>query len=264
MKQNRKISKQLYDIQRLLTGILLWPLGWLGEGALKNRIRYAILGTQHMLPTRFAVNKGDTVIQIGTPWPKTMKRFLRAVGPGGHLVIVEAMPENQERLEKTIAHEGIGNVTLIKGAASNETRLGELLLSPYPADHKIEVSGIRMDNDLRPENERMTRIPVKFFRLDDALKEHGIDRFDYLAVTVNGAEAEVLKGVEDTLKNCGSGTRVYAKGHALNAEGDPIHIEMETFMKSLGFNTRISRGEPSSTFDTKWLWRAGDLYAWKP
>lgn len=264
MKEHRKLSKVLYDVQRLLVSILVRPFRLVGEGVFKNRVRCAVLSIQNMLPTGFAVNRGDTVIQIGTPWPRTMKRFLRAMGSGGHLVIVEAMPENQERLEQTIAREGIKNVTLIKGAASNETRMGELLLSPFPADHKIEVSGIRMDNDLRPANEDMTRIPVKFFRLDDVLREHGIERFDYLAVTVNGAEAEVLRGVENTLKNCASGTRVYAKGHALNDDGTPIHVEMDAFMKSLGFRTKISRGEPSSTFDARWLWRAGDLYAWKP
>ncbi|MEP6199937.1 MAG: hypothetical protein ABJ135_00480, partial [Marinomonas sp.] len=60
-----------------------------------------------------------------------------------------------------------------------------------------------------------------------------------------------------------AGTRVYAKGHALDKSGQPLHLETQAIMQSIGYQTKITKGEPSSTKDTKWLWRAGDLFAWK-
>ena len=46
---------------------------------------------------------------------------------------------------------------------------------------------------------------------------------DYLSVTVNGAELEVLKGAEALLRSAPSHARIYAKGHALDNAGEPIH-----------------------------------------
>lgn len=262
-KTQFKLTRVLYLLWRGSVRVLTIPFRGMPEGGFKSALRLFILTFQHSLPTEFVVNKGETIVQVGTPRPRTMKRFLRAVGPKGKLVVVEAMPENQERLENAIKSEGIKNVLLIKGAASNENRMGELLISPYSGDHKIETKGIVMDNDYKPGNNYETRIPVRFLRLEDELRKHGIEEINFLSVTVNGAEAEVLKGASGLLKLCGPGTRVYAKGHALDENDQPIHLITKEIMTSNGYNTKITRGEPSSTLDSRWLWRAGDLYAWK-
>lgn len=263
MSSEFKPARYLYWAMRGAVRVLTVPFRPLPEGRAKAAVRRFILTFQHSLPTEFAVNRGDTVVQIGTPRPKTMARFRRAVGETGRLVIVEAMPENQDRLAAAIAERGFTNVTLIRAAACNENHMGELAVSPYIGDHKIALDHIRMDNDLRPGNAAMEKIPVRFVRLDDALAEHGVERIDYLSVTVNGAEGEVLKGAAETLRRSGPGTRVYAKGHALDSAGRPLHLETQAIMQGLGYRTKITRGEPSSTTDKGWLWRAGDLFAWK-
>ena len=238
-KTEFKFRREFYRLQRGVTRVLTIPFRKLSEGPCKTKIRTFILNFQNSLPTEFVVNNGDVVIQIGTPWPKTMKRFLRAVGANGKLIIVEAMPENQQRLERVIKEENIENVLLIKGAASNENRSGELLISPYKGDHKIEVPGVVMDNDLKPGNDYVTRVPVKFFKLDDELARFGISKFDYISITVNGAEAEVLKGVSNMLKQCEKGTRVYAKGHALGADNQPIHHLAQRVMIENGYDLSL-------------------------
>lgn len=263
MSSEFKPARYLYWGMRGAVRVLTLPFRPLPEGKAKAAVRRFILTFQHSLPTEFAVNRGDTVVQIGTPRPKTMARFRRAVGAEGRLVIVEAMPDNQDRLAAAIAAHGFTNVTLIRAAACNENRMGELAISPYIGDHKIELGHIRMDNDLRPGNAAMEKIPVRFVRLDDELPQHGVERIDYLSVTVNGAEGEVLKGAAETLRRSGPGTRVYAKGHALDSAGRPLHLETQAIMQGLGYRTKITRGEPSSTTDSSWRWRAGDLFAWK-
>ncbi|MEP0189422.1 MAG: FkbM family methyltransferase [Erythrobacter sp.] len=263
MASEFKLTRYIYWGMRGVVRVATIPVRGLKEGPAKARIRKFILNFQHSLPTEFVVNKGDTVVQIGTPRPKTMARFRRAVGSEGRLVIVEAMPENQDRLAKAIAEYGFDNVTLIRAAACNENKQGELAISPYIGDHKIDLDHIDMDNDLRPGNAQMEHIPVEFVRLDDELPRHGVETIDLLSVTVNGAEGEVLKGARDTLSRSPAGTRVYAKGHALDKSGQPLHLETQAIMQSIGYQTKITKGEPSSTKDTKWLWRAGDLFAWK-
>lgn len=258
-----RFARLFYLGYRGFVRLVTVPMRYLREGPVKQGLRAGLLRFQHSLPTELAVNRGDTVVQVGTPNPRTMLRFLRAVGPAGRLVIVEAMPENQARLQDTIDRDRLDNVMLIRAAACNENRDGELAVSPFWGDHKIPLPQVTMDNDLKPENDEMSLIPVEFVRLDDALAKIGIDALDYLSVTVNGAEVEVLKGAAEVLRRSGRGTRVYAKGHALDELGRPIHVQSQSVMSELGYRTRITKGEPSSTLDKSWLWRHGDLYAWK-
>ena len=262
-KTPMKFIRVFYRIQRGAVRVLTIPFRGLKEGGFKTSLRKTILTMQHSLPTEFVVNKGDVVVQVGTPRPRTMRRFLRAIGPAGKLIIVEAMPENQDRLAAAISEGGITNVLLLRGAASNQNGIGELLISPYQGDHKIDVENVVMDNEFKPGNDYKERVSVKFFKLDDELPRNGIHKIGYISITVNGAEAEVLRGASELLKKCDHGTRVYAKGHALDADKNPIHLLTQSIMISNGYETKITRGEPSSTRNTAWLWRAGDLYAWK-
>lgn len=258
-----KIERYLYWGMRGVARVATIPFRRMPEGRTKYWIRSIILAFQRSLPMEFAINPGETVVQIGTPRPRTLHRMRKAVGERGHLVIVEAMPENQQRLAAAIAASGYANVTLIRAAACNENRTGELSISPYLGDHKIALDHIRMDNDLRRGNEAMETIPVEFVRLDDELPRHGVESINFLSITVNGAEGEVLKGTRAILSRSPVHARVYAKGHALDREGQPLHLEARAIMQELGYRTKITRGEPSSTTDRRWRWRAGDLFAWK-
>jgi FkbM family methyltransferase len=249
--------------KRAIIRVLTLPARVLPEGHPKTAVRRLVLTVQNSLPTELAVNAGDTVVQIGTPWPQTLRRFRRAIGPEGRLVIFEAMPDNAARLRATVEEDGFTNVTIFEGAAFSTRQSGTLMTSPHRGDNKIRLDGIRMDNDLRPINARMGEIAVEFHRIDDVLADLGIDRLNFLSVTVNGAELEVLKGAEATLRNSPD-LRVYSKGHARLADGTPINRPIKSYLEELGFRAVITRGEPSSARDEGWLYRDGDVYAWKP
>ena len=258
------LYKKIYKLQRRVTAVIFYPLTFLDEGGLKNFLRSLILKFQHSLPIELVVNRGDTVVQIGTPWPRTIDRFLKAIGSNGRLIVFEANPHNFYNLKAHISSNSIGNATVIHAAVCNSNGTGELSLSAsHDGDHKIDLSDISMDNDLRIGNEEMEKVTVPFVRIDDALRQLDIMVFDYLSVTVNGAEIEVIKGAAETLDRTGVGARVYAKGHALNASGKAINTELAFRLQSLGFVTAITKGENSSSDDGKWLKRAGDVFAWK-
>ena len=257
-----KLERVAYYALRGIVRLISMPVSMMPECMFKSCIRRSVLSIQHSLPTELAVNSGDTIVQIGTPWPRTLHRFRRAVGERGCLVIVEAEPINYNRLKSAVEEAGYKNVHVIEGAAWSETIAGKLATSPYFGDHKIQQKAVSMDNDLRAANKEMKQIDVQFYRLDTLLSELGVSEINYLCVTVNGAELEVLKGAEEILKR-NQNIRVYAKGHARLENGLPLHTVTEPYMRSLGYSTKITRGEPSSTTDISWRWRAGDLYAWK-
>lgn len=255
--------KVAYKFQRRVIALLFYPLVFTKEGNLKNNLRCLILKFQHSLPIELAVNQGDTVVQVGTPWPRTVNRYLKALGAAGKLIVFEANPRNFKTLKQHIESKGIKNAIIIHAAVCNENGTGELSISTHHGDHKIDLPDILMDNDLRIGNENMEKVTVPFVRIDDALKARNILSVDFLSVTVNGAEIEVLKGAAETLSNTPPWARVFTKGHALDATGNPINLLLEKQLQTLGFDTKISRGERSSSDDGIWTKRAGDVFAWR-
>lgn len=193
-----RLARTFYKLFRGATRVLTIPVRRLPEGNAKSSIRRFVLRFQHSLPTELVVNAGDTVVQVGTPNPRTMARFARAVGEAGRLIIVEAMPDNQARLEQAIREGGHHNVSLIKAAACNENGAGELAVSPFWGDHRIPLADIAMDNDRKAENQNMPRIPVRFVRLDDALDELGVS------------------GNRLSIRNCQRGRGRGPQGHSRN------------------------------------------------
>lgn len=263
MHSSKRIRKVQTRIVRLANRVVFFPLQYVGNSKVKTSIQKFILSTQNSIPVEFVLNKGDSVVQVGTPWPRTVSRLRSLIGDSGTLVVIEANPNNYKTLSKHVDISGYSNVFVIEGAACNESKKGQLMISPHPGDHKINVDGITMDNDMRTGNEEMKQLDVQFLKIDDVLKNLGIENINYLSITVNGAEVEALKGAEKTLTSTQGDTRVFAKGHALNVDGQPINKDIEKLMKSLGYNSMISRGEQSSADDGKWNTRDGDVFAWK-
>lgn len=247
---------------RFLTRTVSSPARFLPEGRAKDAVRRALLRVQNSVPIELVVNRGDTVVQIGTPWPQTLRRFRRAVGDGGRLVIFEAMPDNADTLRRAVAADGFTNVTVFEGAAFSRRMRGTLMTSPYKGDNKIRLDGVRMDNDLRGINAEMGEIAVEFHTVDEVLAGLGIDTINYLSVTVNGAELEVLKGAQGTLLRSPD-LRVFSKGHARLDDGTVLNVPIREYLENLGMTAVISRGEPSSTLDRSWRRRGGDVFAWK-
>jgi len=257
-----RVARLLNYAMRAFTRVVTYPAIFLPEGKVKNAIRLFFLNFQNSLPTEFMVNKGDVVVQIGTPWAYTLRRFRRAAGDNGKLIIVEAMPDNSTTLKKTIEEDGYDNVIIFEGAAWSERKSGSFQISPHKGDHRIKNDDIAMDNDLREINTEMEEITVEFYSIDEILAQLGIEQINHLSVTVNGAEHEVLMGAENTIKNS-QNLIIYSKAHARDANGIPISRRIIPYLQSLGCHAKLTKGEPSSTTDKSWQYRDGDVFGWK-
>jgi FkbM family methyltransferase len=210
------------------------------------------------------MTKGDTVVQIGTPNIHTLKRFSRLVGARGCVVIVEAEPSNSRRLKNDIVKRGIDNVHIVElGAWSSE---GSILLhksDDFDGDHKIEVPNIHMDNDFRTGYEK--KIEIKVDTVDNILEGLSVAQINYLSITVNGAEFEVLKGCVETLRRSVD-IRVYAKGHARQGDsgnGEPLNVPISSFLQDMGYSLVLTHGEKSTAGIDSWVRRDGDVFGWK-
>lgn len=237
-----------------------YPLKFLPEGILKNKIRVLILHLRHSLPINLVVNTGDVAIQVGTPSRNTMRRFSRAVGPLGKVLIIEADSENVNNLMSALTSLRWDNTLIInKGAWSKRTTL-IFNRSPRKSDHKIPVPGIVMDNDLLPENRHYDEFQISTDKLDNIVKENNISKVDFISITVNGAELQVLYGAEELLRRWHP--RVFSKGHARDCNGVPLNKKISAFLSDLQFETYITKGEPAVGNNPGWRIRDGDVYAY--
>jgi hypothetical protein len=89
-----------------------------------------------------------------------------------------------------------------------------------------------------------------------------VERVDFLFVTVNGAELEVLRGAEEVIQRFRP--RMWVKAHALTEEGEPLSREVVQFLQKRGYRTLVTlpSKSPAQDLDPAWRERQGDVYAW--
>lgn len=219
-----------------------------------KRTREFLIKLTNIAPNEFIIQKGDTVCLVGSPPGGEYLRMAKLVGKRGQVIVIEPEKGNLEKLRGEIKKEGITNVKIIpKGAYSKKGRQ-TLFVSDRPADHKIEISDIMHDNDLR-QGAYISAEEIETDTLDNILNEIAVGHVDFVKITVNGAELEVLKGMEETLKG---DVKLYVKGCALK-DGEPINRIIASFLKNRGFITNVLSEGTSPVSDD--FVRAGDIYA---
>lgn len=238
-------------------GLVVIRRMWCGfpEGRLKERLRK--LGLRFFFkrfPIELTLRKGETIVQVGAIREGQTLTMALIVGENGRVIAIEPEKANLEALRQKLEEKSVKNVTLVPKGAWSEKGKRRLFLSPHSADHKIEVPGVLHDNDLRPENyQSFTEIEVD--TVDNILRDLEISSVDYAKITVNGAELEVLKGMEETLRG---DVRLWVKGHALK-DGQPINKAIASFLEERGFFVQI--GKRRGAVISKDFIREGDVYA---
>ncbi len=205
------------------------------------------------------VKRGECVVQVGTPYIKTVDKLAKLVGKTGKVVIIEASRENVERLSSHVQNQKVSNVSIVAKGAWSKKGKRDFVRAKDPLDNRIADDNILHDNDLVPggyiDNEE-----IDVDSIDSIAKELGVNSIDYVSITVNGAELQVLKGMEKILDHT---QRLFVKAHARNKDTNkPINQEVASFLEQRGFRTVITRTSPSVVPD-KWGRREGDVFAWR-
>lgn len=130
---------------------------------------------------------GDVFIDIGAHVGKYALRAAKLVGQNGLVIAVEPHPENFQALLKGIELNGFENVLAINVAAWNEECKLKLFLHDAAVYHSAKI-------DLG-----LGYVEVEGRRIDSVVKELGVEQVNWIKIDVEGAEIEVLRGLEKTI-----------------------------------------------------------------
>ncbi len=245
-------------MKSLVAGLLRLVGSLVPDGKPRERLWRALLRWRPTVPKELMAGRGDFIVQVGTPFPETITRLSRMVGPLGKVVVIEPAPANLERLSACIENRGLANVEIVAKAAWNQTGNRTLLLAPRAADHRLELDSIAHDNDLL-EDGYPSKSVVEVDTVDNILAPWTPRRIDFVEIAVNGAELQVLAGMERSLAET---RRLFVKGHARDTETSvPIHRAIAEHLRKRGFRTLTTR--ESASVAEEWGPRQGDVYAWR-
>ncbi|MGL1861913.1 MAG: FkbM family methyltransferase [Pseudodesulfovibrio sp.] len=137
---------------------------------------------QYLLRDICMPEAGDVVLDLGAFLGDSAVAFSRLVGDSGHVYSFEALSSQFETLKTNLAHFNCGNVTPCFNAAWNKAE--ELYMSSNRGSSSIG-SGDH---------------PVPGIRVDDFVRERGIEQVDFIKMDIEGAEQEAIEGCGETIK----------------------------------------------------------------
>lgn len=167
-----------------------------------NQILYSVGMKQRIRKFPYCIIKdGDTVIQMGAPRDllnvgrSRAVFFMNCVGKG-KVVVFEPDPQSAEALEKFAEREGLSDRLLLikKGAWSSECTVKFLSSPEHPAANLIKGTEDINQSDLYRRKYQEFDVPVT--SLDNIVSEHQLSVPKLVSITTNGAESEILAGME--------------------------------------------------------------------
>jgi FkbM family methyltransferase len=150
--------------------------------------------TERSFVERF-LRPGMAVLDIGAHHGFYTLLASRKVGSQGRVLAVEASPREREKLELHLRINGCKNVQVESRALADREGDAEFYV--------VKGSQTGCNSLRRPEvSEAAEAIPVRLARLDNVLREHQIEKVDFIKLDVEGAELSVLRGAAQLLKKC--------------------------------------------------------------
>jgi FkbM family methyltransferase len=141
------------------------------------------------LQQTFAFRKGMNFLDVGAHIGKYTLRASGKVGKDGKIISIEPNIDNFRLLLKNIELNGLTNCIPLNIAAYNRDAEIDLFFGMTPARGSVI------------ENFGRGSCKVKARPLDCVLAEIGIESVNLIKIDVEGAEYEVLKGLENTLRD---------------------------------------------------------------
>jgi FkbM family methyltransferase len=191
---------------------------------------------------RYPIQKGDVVLEVGASSGEEAIRFARAVGPNGRLIAVEPEAGNLAKLKQCFPKDSFPQVTIVpKGAWKEKAELQ--FLTGGEKEHRLADLGAKEltfewwgVTDHMQQERYSSAATVQVDTIDNIVAEAGIKSIDFVLFETNGAELEGVQGMDATLAIT---KRIAARGHVMR-DGVPIYKEIESHLKSKGFETAVT------------------------
>jgi len=164
--------------------------------AMMKRIYYKSYEVETEYIFRKFIKRGDTFLDIGANVGYLSALALSLVGTSGRVISFEPVPEYFERLNKL--SQDNRNYRLL----AHQFALGDREGSAVIAVTNLPNIGFNtMVPDFMSSGDVKKQVDVKVRRLDNYLREEGIEKVDFLKIDTEGYEFPVLIGFSDYLKS---------------------------------------------------------------
>lgn len=192
----------------------------------------------------FKKNDKLIVLDIGSCEGEESIRYSR-IFPFSYIYAFEPLPKNQIHIEENIIKYKVQNIKLIPFAVSDEDGESEFNVSSgHPQNFSNDLDwdfGNKSSSLLPPDITNNPswlsfekKIKVKIITLASFLKENKINEVDFIHMDVQGAELKVLKGSKEHIKTIKAIWLEVADVELY--KNQPLRVDIETFMKSNGFD----------------------------
>ncbi len=168
---------------------------------------------------RKIIEPGSRALDIGANHGVYALTLARLVGPSGKVWAIEPDPLPMGRLRRSVARNKFGNVTLIEAGLSNHVGRAPL----YTSGHSELNSLTGASGSASHEIELKT--------LDGCVREHEIEKIDFVKLDAEGEEARILEAAGEFLKNEDPVIMFELK------HGDQLNLPLIKQFQSLGYDS---------------------------
>ncbi len=173
------------------------------------------------------LNPGDVFYDIGANIGFFTILGARLVGHSGKVFSFEPVPENVKSIKKNIKVNAFVNTQVIDKAVSEHSGTEDIYITKNLAGATLTSLGIH-------PHDAQTKAQVELVTIDDLVLSNKIEPPHFVKVDVEGAEMNVLKGMQKTIAE-------YRPIILYEVDsGDPLDLkkklaELDSFMKGKGY-----------------------------
>ncbi len=149
------------------------------------------------------IKPGSTVVQIGAPLDTLRAGRSRGMyfslfnGSAGKTVIIEPASASEKAFNQIKKSRSLDDLTFVCSGAWNEETVLSLYVDPKHPATNFTAGTV----DYPPERiAEFEKIEIPCNSVDNLLQQSGVEKVDLLSMTTNGAEREILDGMEKTLQ----------------------------------------------------------------
>jgi FkbM family methyltransferase len=176
----------------------------------------------------YNIKKGDVVVDAGAHVGVHTQTFSKAVGKDGLVIAIDPDFRAVGMLVHNTAH--LQNVKILPYALWHEEDV-------LPFQYMSASGGVGIGSVVY---QLPYWYPVRAVSLDQALKEIGVERVNFVKMDVEGSELRVLDGMAETLKYIDA--LAVAAYHRIDDDGTRSFKEVLSILESKGFVTRLEVG----------------------
>lgn len=148
---------------------------------------------------RRVVRPGWTCVDAGANIGYLSLIMARAVGPAGRIYAFEALPAMSERLAANVALNGLENVR-IETTCLGDSRGEASFFAPRAGISNVGQSSLFLDRHPALGAGEVVRHTVPVVPFDEFAEREGLASWHFLKIDVEGAEVQVLRGAERSLR----------------------------------------------------------------